>query len=224
MDDGNDYQATAPSDSVTPHDQSIAAVAAAAMMGAGTAAGVGKSIELTDANADVDTSSPPGTKSTAPPPAPEALNVFRLSMTEAFKTGLTPRKAKLKDAGGNHERGGKLWAGCMEGVAVVSTIAIVWTFLKRCAGDFFHEGGGGSKERGESHGKPVRGEGRESNRPKAKDGYTLVVKSGSGSGSGKDGADVKQLQTSTRSSAPKPPSARVKAGKNMFGTSSGKKH
>jgi hypothetical protein len=106
MNDGDDDGAAAPADSVTPDDDSAAAT--------GAAVGAGASPELNDADADAD----------ADPK--EAMNIFKLSVKEAFKTGLTPRAAKAKDAGGNHEKGGgKLWAGCMEVIAVVSTVAVV---------------------------------------------------------------------------------------------------
>ena len=154
------------------------------------------------------------------------MNVFKLSVKEAFKTGLTPRKAKMKDAGGNHEKGGKLWAGCMEVIAVVSTVAVAWTFLKRFAVGDYPEGAGGAAA-------AAAGGGGGGGGGRTKGGYALVVNGGGGGGGDDDdaavgglkdgvGVEMSRLPTSTKPSSSKAPSALVKAGKNMFGAGAGK--
>lgn len=203
-DDDHTAAADAPVASITLDEESAAMAAVATGSSSSfsklAAAAAASSSSLIAGGSDAQT---------LPAPQGRALDVFKLSVKEAFKTGLTPRKGKMKDAGGNHEKGGKLWAGCMEVLVVVSTVAVAWTFLRRfTVGDYPEgAGGGGSKRKG---------------------GYTLVVSSGGGDSAGGDeaggggGVELSKLPTSTKPKAP--PSALAKTGKNMFGASSGKKH
>ena len=141
-------------------------------------------------------------KEAAHGPEASPMNIFKLSMREAFKA----RPSKEKDAGGNHAKGGALWSASMEVIAVVSTIAVAWTFLKRFTGAGDPEPGGINSGRGRRRG-----------------GYTLVV---DGKEKDEGGIDMETLPTSTKPSMKpslKNPKALVKAGKNMVGAGRGKK-